>query len=303
MMRFQVFSIHLWFWMGLIGISGCTALKQNTMENTLKPALASVLSAHPEATVGVSVVDLRNGETFDWQGDVPMHAASTMKVPVMIEAFRQVQTGKLRLEEPVLLKNEFRSIVDGSLFSIGDDSDDQTYRELGQTKTVRELIFQMITVSSNLATNLLIDRLGAAQVQSTIEQMGTRRMKVRRGVEDLKAFDLGLNNEATAHDLALLLAALAQRRATTPELDAEMIEILKAQRFNEMIPQGVPAGTIVAHKTGEITAHRHDAAIVYPQNGKPFVLVILIKGISDSDQAYALGQSITRLVYQTLRGS
>lgn len=284
-------------------LNGCTAPQQNRIQKieTLKADLLQLIAEYPNATVGVSVVDWANKQSMNINGDVRMHAASTMKIPVMIEVFRQTATKKLRLKDSLMVKNEFRSIVDDTHFSISDDSDDQTYRELGKKKSYYDLVFQMITVSSNIATNILIDALGAQNVQQTIERLGTTQMQVRRGVEDTKAYERGLNNEATANDLALLLARIAQGKAVGQDEDRAMIDIMMAQRFNEMIPKGVPDGVKVAHKTGEITAHRHDAAIVYPEKGPPYTLVILIKGIEDSEKAYQLGIKISQKVYLILR--
>src|SRR5690606_22877008 len=211
-------------------------------------------------------------------------AASTMKVPVMIEVMRQVQGGRFALTDSIVVENEFSSIVDGSPYSmdIGEDSDDSVYGRIGERMSIRDLVVQMITVSSNLATNVLIDRVVADSVQATAERLGTTTMRVLRGVEDLKAFDLGMNNTATAADLGVLLERIANGTAVSPELDAEMIEVMLAQEFNSMIPAGLPSGTPVAHKTGSITRINHDAAIVSP-NADPYVLVILTEGIDDHE--------------------
>jgi beta-lactamase class A len=269
---------------------------------SLQTQIESLLATYPEATIGISVYDLASGQHFSINGDVAMHAASTMKLPVMIEVFKQVKLGNVKLSDSLLVKNEFRSIVDGSLFSIGEDSDDQIYMTLGKKMSIQDLVYNAIIVSSNLATNLLIDHFGASKVQATMEALGTTHMKVRRGVEDIKAFDKGLNNEATANDLALQLKALAEGKVVSPELDTKMIAILKDQRFNDMIPAKLPQGTIVAHKTGDITAHHHDAAIVYPVNGKPYILVILTKGIPDQKASGALGAQISQMIYEKMRG-
>jgi len=296
-------SYFLWYVLAVFMLGGCSAPKKNVQRmKTLKSEIEQLINEYPKATVGVSVIDLATNQTIDLNGDVRVHAASTMKVPVMIEAFNQIAKGNLRLEDSLMVKNEFRSIVDGSSFAISDDSDDQTYRALGKKKPVYDLIYQMITVSSNIATNILIDHLGAKSVQQTIERLGTTQMQVRRGVEDNKAFERGLNNEATANDLAHLMAKIARGQAVGKHEDRVMNDVLLAQKFNEMIPAGVPEGVKVAHKTGEITAHRHDAAIVYPKKGKPYVLVILIKGIEESEKAYSLGIKISKKVYLALRG-
>ena len=231
------------------------------------------------------------------QPDVAFHAASTMKVPVMIELFRQARAGLARLDEPLAVKNEFASIVDGSPYtlSVGDDSDADVYKRVGQTMTLLELCEPMITVSSNFATNLLIQRLGAPNVQRTVDDLGARGMIVRRGVEDQKAFDAGLNNATTARALMVLMERIARLEAVDADASRQMIEILKRQRFNDAIPAALPPGTPVAHKTGSITKIHHDAAIVY--GPRPFVLVVLTRGIEDIKASAALIARIARVLY------
>lgn len=231
------------------------------------------------------------------QPDVEYHAASTMKVPVMIELFRQARTGLVRLDEPLAVKNEFASIVDGSPYtlSMGDDSDAEVYKRVGQTMTLLELCEPMITVSSNFATNLLIQRLGAPNVQRTVDGMGAGGMIVRRGVEDSKAFAKGLNNSTTARALMVLMERIARLDAVDAGASRQMIEILKRQHFNDAIPANLPPGTPVAHKTGSITKIHHDAAIVLAPG--PFVLVVLTRGIEDLKESAALMARIARLLY------
>jgi len=231
------------------------------------------------------------------QPDVEFHAASTMKVPVMIELFRQARAGLARLDEPLDVRNDFASIVDGSRYalSVGDDSDADVYGRVGRTMTLLELCEPMITVSSNFATNLLIQRLDATLVQRTVKDLGADGMIVRRGVEDQKAFDAGLNNSTTARALMILMERIARLEAVDADASRQMLEILKRQRFNEGIPALLPKGTPVAHKTGSITRINHDAAIVLAP--RPFVLVVLVRGIEDHKQSAALIAAIARALY------
>ena len=227
-----------------------------------------------------------------------------MKVPVMVEVFRQSERGKFSLADSVLVANEFASIVDGSPYAmeLTDDSDESLYGRIGQRMSIRDLVFQMITVSSNLATNILIDYVGADSTQATAVAMGITKMRVLRGVEDIKAYEAGLSNTATASDLGRILEKLAARQAVSPSADEQMIGILKAQKFNEMIPGGLPAGVSVAHKTGSITRINHDAAIVSPDD-RPWVLVILTEGIDDHAASARMGSEITRAIHRVIRPS
>jgi beta-lactamase class A len=220
-----------------------------------------------------------------------------MKVPVMIELFRQARAGLAKLDEPLAVKNEFASIVDGSPYTLstGDDSDTEVYKRIGQTMTLLELCEPMITVSSNFATNLLIQRLGAPNVQRTVDGMGAGGMIVRRGVEDGKAFAAGLNNSTTARALLTIMERVARFEAVDADASRQMLDILKRQHFNDAIPADLPAGTPVAHKTGSITKIHHDAAIVY--GPRPFVLVVLTRGIEDLKASAALIARIARVLY------
>ena len=263
----------------------------------LEATIRSIISGSgAEVAVAFRTLDGKSAVLID--ADKPFHAASTMKVPVMIELFRQADAGKLTLDEPLLIRNEFRSIVDGSPYTLseGDDSDREVYANAGKTMTLRALNDAMITVSSNFAANLLIERVGVENIKSTVHTLGADGMKVLRGVEDDKAFAKGLNNETTARALAILFEKLATQNAVSPAADREMIEVLKRQKFNDAIPAGVPAGTAVAHKTGSITRIQHDGGIVY--GPRPYVLVVLVRGLQDEKVSKALIAAISRAVWE-----
>ena len=254
----------------------------------------------PAPDVGLVLLPLDGRGAVMIEPDRVFHAASTMKVPVMIELFRQAKARRLRLDDPLPVVNDFHSIVDGSVYhlSVGDDSDADVYKAVGKTMTLRELCEAMITVSSNLAANLLIERLGVENIRARVARLGTAGMNVRRGVEDQKAFDQGVINTTTARGLAVLLKKLAKGKAVDARSDAEMVAILKRQKFNDGIPAGVPEGTPVAHKTGSITKINHDAAIVYGR--RPYVLVILVRGIQDQKSSAALIAAISKEVWTAL---
>ena len=246
------------------------------------------------ADVGVAFRTLDGRTAWSYHAEEPFHAASTMKIPVMIELFHQVQQGKLKLDDSLPIRNEFHSLADGSTFTLDpkDDSETDLYQAVEQTRTLSQLCELMITVSSNFATNLLIQKLGVENIRATVHFLHADGMSVLRGVEDNKAFQIGLNNTTNAQGLAVLLEAIAKGQAVDAEASREMVEILERQKFNEGIPTGLPAGTQVAHKTGELTKLHHDAAIVYAK--RPFVLVILVRGLADIKDSSALMADITR---------
>jgi len=279
----------------LLSISSSLPAQSVRMQEAKKSVLARIEKSGAHVAIAFRTLDGK--VKWSWHPDDTFHAASTMKVPVLIELFQQVKEGKLKLSDTLVVKNEFHSIVDGSVFKldVGDDSEAELYKAEGQTRTLEQLAELMTTVSSNLATNLLVEKLGVENIRATVKTLGAEGMSVLRGVEDQKAFDKGLNNTTTARGLQVLMTAIAEDKAVDKESSEQMAAILKRQKFNDAIPAGLPAGTQVAHKTGDITKVHHDAAIVYAP--RPFVLVILVKGIEDEKAAYALMAGIARDFY------
>jgi beta-lactamase class A len=268
--------------------------------DTLRARLAARIAAAPAEAVGLYWRDLGSGDSVLLGADHRFHAASTMKVPVMIQLYRDRDAGALSLADSLLVSNTFYSIVDSSPYHLdpADDSDSSLYALVGRRLPIRRLVELMETVSSNLATNLLIERVGAARANATAHALGADSILVLRGVEDIPAYRAGRNNTTTARDLGALLVALAQDRAASAASCREMREILGRQHFSEGIPAGVPPGTRVEHKTGWIEGVvYHDAAIVRPAGRAPYVLVVLTGGIQQDSVAYNLVADLSRIVY------
>ena len=284
----------------LLPLAACATAPPRTA--ALERRLDAVL-AGAGGEVALAYHDLGTGATVLRNPRLSLHAASTMKVPVMLALFREVDRGALRLDQPVPVRNEFRSIVDGSPFALEqeEDGDPELYQALGETRPLEELMRRMIVRSSNLATNLLIELARPERVMELMRALGARDIRVLRGVEDEKAYEAGLNNTTTAYDLMLVLRAIAERRAVTPAASEAMLAILAAQEFKEKIPAGLPAGVAVANKTGDITGIHHDAAIVLPAGEPPYVLVVLTKGFADEAAANALIAEVSRAVWEARR--
>lgn len=284
-----------------------TASKVGTAQPSVASAKAEIERLIALSGAEVSVVyrplNALDGATVRGAGDeiligpdVVYHAASTMKVPVMIELFRQVDAGTVKLSDTVVVSNIFHSIVDGSEFTLGtsEEVDGAAHRSLGKPMSLRDLCEEMITISSNLATNVLMEKLGVERVRATVTRLKAPGMKVLRGVEDQKAFDKGMSNETTARALMTLLTAIGNGSAASKASCDEMLAILKRKKFNDGIPAGLPPGTPVAHKTGTITKIHHDAAIVY--GAHPYVLVVMTRGMADEKKSDLLIAEIARLI-------
>jgi len=266
-------------------------------------ALLSELRAENAADLGVSFYDFESGQEFSDNAHQVMHAASTMKVPVMIELYRKADQGLLSLEDSIEVKNSFSSLVDSSIFSIKDDSEMSLHGRIGQKASIRELIFLMITSSSNLATNLLIELVNPDEVNASMRMAGADDIQVRRGVEDLKAFQKGWNNRASAHDMMRIFKALVENAFGKPESSLEMQNILKQEKYKQGIAAGVPDSTATATKPGTVTGISHDCAIVYPDNRKPYILVIFTRKIASQERASQIISQISRNIYNSIHSN
>lgn len=281
----------------LLLLAGCATVSSRDAA----PSVDRILAAHPRQTIAIAYRDLRDGTTLFRNERETFHAASTMKVPVMLGVFEAVSRGALQLDRPVRLQNEFTSIVDGSKYALdpSEDSDPSLYEKLGQEIALEELVQRMIVRSSNLATNLVIEFVGTPRVMELMRQLGANDIRVVRGVEDDKAFEAGINNTTTARDLMLIFQALADRRVVSEEASQAMIDILLAQEFNDGIPAGLPPGSRVAHKTGSITRIAHDAGLIILPDGSRSVLVVLTRGFEDHAEAEKVIAAIAAAIYRS----
>jgi beta-lactamase class A len=268
----------------------------------LRDLLADRIGQTDADVVGVHFYDLVTGDSLEIEADTVLHAASMMKVLVMIQAFRDVDANMLSLDAETPITNTFHSVIDGSPFQLaaGDDSDGSLYARLGETARMNELVDLMITVSSNLATNILIDHLGAERIQTLAREFEVPSMEMVRGVEDLKAYEAGISNRTTARDMGKLFRLIFEGKAASRTSCDNMLAILAGQRFNDGIPAGLPIGTDVAHKTGRITRINHDGGIVSDREGRRYVLVVLTSGIDDPAVSDKLIADLSRIVYTAI---
>lgn len=294
-MRTSLFALAL----ALLLLVGCTVTKQKMSMLQLREEVVARLSKQ-EGTFAVAFKDFETGEELLLNEQESFHAASTMKTPVLIEAYKQAREGQIVLSDSILVKNEFRSIVDGSPFRITpeDDSEQELYTQLGQKRPWSELLYKMIIQSSNLATNIVIEKLDAKKVTQTMRDLGAKNMQVLRGVEDTKAYQLGMNNTTTAYDLMVLFSQMAQGKTVSQAASTEMIKVLLDQKFKEIIPAKLPQKAQVAHKTGWITGVRHDSGIVFLPGCRKYVLVLLSKELKDEQAGVSAMADVSEMIYR-----
>jgi beta-lactamase class A len=283
-------------------------------EKSPVPALDSPAALHQrfaelQARAGaqamsISIADLESGDDFHYHADRWYHAASTIKVAILVGVYGAIHRGELLPQSRVHVRNRFLSAFDGSPYRVRLDRDanPDVHREIGRTLRVSELCDAMITTSSNLATNLLLDLVGLDVLQRTIDGFGLDGIDLRRGVEDERAFEAGINNRVTANGLVGLLRLIGEERAFTPALSCQMLDILLGQQFNSGIPAGLPRGARVAHKTGEISTIAHDAGLVYLPDRKPYAIAVLTEWEPSGTGRSATIAAASYLAYSALVG-
>lgn len=272
-------------------------------EEELHARIDQIVEQAGAERAAVVVHDYESNAHFSHHGDEWMHAASTIKVPVLVGVFAAVADGDLTLESRVRVRNKFYSVVDGKAFRVesGRDANAEVHAYIGKTMKLVELARHMIATSSNLATNLLLDAVGIDRVRRTLEELGVRGVELLRGVEDEQAYEAGINNRVTAEGLTQVLRLIEERKALSTEACDRMLEILHEQEFRSGIPAGLPDDARVANKTGEISTVTHDAGLVYLRGRKPYALTILTEWMPDrtSGRRETLA-SISRAIYDRL---
>jgi beta-lactamase class A len=270
----------------------------------LHAQLVKLSAASKARAIAVAVHDLESGSRFSLLGDRWFHAASTIKVAVLLALFRGADEGRFRLHDSLHVRNRFFSAADGHPFRLNRDSDafPELYALVGRTAKISKLAEGMIAASSNLATNLLLDFLGVEYARKVLQDAQVNEVELRRGVEDHAAHAKGLNNEATAEGLLNLLSAV-RGDFLTSESKEQAIRILLQQRFNSMLPARLPSHAIVAHKTGEISTACHDIGIVYLPEREPYIAVIMTEFDSEGNDRRETVAAVSEAIYHAVVGN
>ena len=216
-----------------------------------------------------------------YRGNETMPSASMIKVFILALAYQDIADGTLSRNETFTLTRD--NVVGGS--------GTLQNRAYGTRVPLKELLEKMIIDSDNTATNILIDRLGMENINAYMQAHGYCSSVLRRKMMDLAALQAGRDNLTSVKDVGLLFKRLYNGTCVSPELDAEMLGIYDQQTDNDKIPARLPEGTVVAHKTGEVSDVRHDGGIVYTANGD-YVLVIFTSDYYPYDGIAALSRKI-----------
>jgi beta-lactamase class A len=283
--------------------AGATAASQ--LESVLQDRIENIEKESGAKAVAVALHDSETDFDLHYRADRWFHAASTIKVPILLGVFAAIDRGELLPHSRVHVRNRFLSVVENVPFRVesGRDSNSAVHNAIGKMMRVDELAYHMITTSSNLATNLLLGVIGPESVSQTLKELHVDEgIELKRGVEDELAFEKGISNMVTANGLLKILVMLAEGKAFSPALSRRMMDILHGQEFNQGIPARLPKGTRVAHKTGEISTVAHDAGVVYLPKRKPYSLVVLTEWDQGATGRSRTIATISHAIYETLTG-
>ena len=272
-------------------------------EHALRAQIENIESESGAKAIAVALHDAETGFELHYKADRWFHAASTIKVPILLGAFAAIDRGELLPHSRVHVRNRFLSVVENVPFRVesGRDANSAVHSAIGKMMRVDELAYHMITTSSNLATNLLLGVIGPDAVNRTLRELDVDDgIDLKRGVEDELAFEKGINNMVTADGLLRILVLLSEGKAFSPALSRRMMDILHGQEFNQGIPARLPKGARVAHKTGEISTVAHDAGVVYLPKRKPYVLVILTEWDPEGTGRSRTIAAISHTIYEFL---
>jgi beta-lactamase class A len=274
-------------------------------EASLRDTVLKIGEDANASALAVAVYDFEHHTTWSLNSARWFHAASTIKVPVLLAVYDAIAQHRFEPTSRVHVRNRFHGVVDGRPFrvAVSREADAGVHAALGRTLTVHELAEHMIVTSSNLATNLLLDLVGIGAARGSLARLHLGGIDLLRGVEDEVAWEAGLNNRVTAAGLCDAMRLIAEGKAISPEASQAMLDILHQQRFRSGIPAGLPEDARVAHKTGEISTVAHDAGIVYLGDRDAYVVVILTEWAPEASGRQETIARISRAVYEYTTGA
>jgi len=259
--------------------------KQKVLWQKLQDEIHSI-DKHLDGVLGLAVKDLTSGEEFLINGDEVMPQASSIKIAVLAELYRQAGQNKLKLIDEYVVRKE--DLVPGSNIMLG--------LTPGVTRiTLRDLATMMVAVSDNSATNVLIERVGMENVNSMLEGLGLHATRLRRKMMDLKAASEGRENVSTPREMMALLETIYRGKLLGTGMKDDFFKILSTPKESSML-QGLPEDAVAANKPGELEAVRNDSGIIFVKN-RPYVLCVMTTYLKDEKEGAAAIRKIAQLTY------
>jgi beta-lactamase class A len=272
--------------LGGLGTPTAPILLPNKELKAAKSEIQALASAQPDLTPAMFFYNPDTGAYLDLGGEKAFSAASTIKLPILIAFFQDIDAGKAQLEEPLTMRKDL----------IASESGEMQYRPLGTKFTALETADKMITISDNTATNMLIDRLGgAANLNQRFKGWGLNQTVIHNLLPDLQG-----TNTISPKDLSTLMLKISQGELLTPHSRDRALEILRNTVTNTLLPQGLGEGAMIAHKTGDIGSVVGDSGLIDMPNGQRYVATIMVKRPHNDPRAQELIRQVSKIMYQAL---
>lgn len=268
----------------LTAFDDLTSLKLTEEIKPLKTAIADLLKQYPELKPEVFIVELDTGAYVDWKGSATLAAASTIKIPLLVAFFQDVDTGKIRLDELLTMQSEHIATGSGQM----------QYQQPGTKYTALDVVTKMITISDNTATNMLIARLGGQEaLNQRFLDWGLTATAIGNKLPDVEG-----TNTTSPKDLATLIAQVNQGELVSLSSRDRLFNIMRRTERNHLLPRGLGEGASIAHKTGNIGSMVADAGLIDLPSGKRYIAAVMVKRPRNDLQAEKLIRQISNLAYQ-----
>lgn len=266
------------------GVLSALTLKLGQENAELKAIVQDLAVAIPDLSLGVFLMESESGEYLDYNGATIFSAASTIKVPILVAFLQEVDAGKIRLDEILTIEEE----------DYADGSGEMQFQAPGTAYTALETAEMMITISDNTATNILIRRLGGAEVlNQRFQSWGMPNTVIRSPLADLSG-----TNTTTPKELTELLAKVSQGELLSLRSRDRLMEIMQRTVADSLLPAGTADDqAIIAHKTGTIDNMIGDTGIIDIPNGRRYILTILVERSADDERAQDLIRQVAGTVY------
>lgn len=261
-------------------------LKRNLEMAFLKQQIQGLAAAQPGLTPGMFFLNLDTGAYLDLAGRETFAAASMIKVPVLVAFFQDVDAGKIRLDEQLVMRPDLVAAGSGEM----------QYKSAGSQFSALDTATKMIVISDNTATNILIDRLGGATaLNQRFQSWGLTTTVIRNLLADLEG-----TNTTSPQDLTQLITLVSQGDLLSLQSRDRLLEIMRQTVTKTLLPQGLSKGATIAHKTGDIGSMVGDTGLIHLPNGQRYVATVMVKRPHNDPRAQALIRQVSRLAYNHL---
>ena len=250
----------------------------------LKTQIKALMAKNAALSPTVMLVDLDSHSYVDIGGSDVVAAASTIKLPILIAFFQDVDQGKIQLDQPIAMRKDL----------IATEAGEMQYQPVGSKFSAIKTVTEMITSSDNTATNMIIDLLGGMEVlNQRFKSWGLTGTMLRNPLPDVAG-----TNTTSARDMAQILSQLSDVKLVSGKSRDRIFDLMRRVQYNTLLPKGLGEGATIAHKTGTIGTMLADVGLIDTATGQRYVAAVLVKRPKDEDKANELIQQISRLGYQ-----